>query len=95
MSDVVLDDQELDDLLGKLREQNFPDEEAPEFEEIEALRQHVGKLGFLQLGFVHQGVAFVHETASDWYERYEELIEAMEEFGISNVVFDEDSEEEL
>ncbi len=95
MSDVVIEDGELDDLLGKLREQNFPDEEAPEFEEIDALRQHAGKVGFLQLGFVHQGVAFVHETASDWYERYEELIEAIDEFGISNVVFDEDGEEEL
>ena len=94
LSDVVIEDEELDLLLEKLREQNFPDEEAPEFEEVEAMREHVGKVGFLQLGFVHQGVAFLHETASDWYERYEELIEAIDDFGISNVVFDEDGEEE-
>ncbi len=94
ISDVVITDEELDALLEKLREQNFPDEDAPEFEGVDALRKHVGKVGFLQLGFVHQGVAFLHETASDWYEQYEELIEAVEEFGLSDVVFDEDSDEE-
>ncbi|RRA49173.1 hypothetical protein [Acidipila sp. EB88] len=94
ISDVVLEEDDLEMLLEKLREQNFPDEEAPEFEEIEALREQVGKVGFLQLGFVHQGVAFLHETACDWYERYEELIDAIEEFSIGNVVFDEDDEEE-
>ncbi len=94
LSDVVVEDEELDLILEKLREQNFPDEDAPEFDEVEALRKHVGKVGFLQLGFVHQGVAFLHETASDWYERYEDLVEAVDEFGIGNVVFDEDSDEE-
>ena len=94
LSDVVVEDEELDLILAKLREQNFPDEEAPEFEEVDALRRHVGKVGFLQLGFVHQGVAFLHETASDWYERYEDLIEALDEFNLGDVVFDEDSDEE-
>jgi hypothetical protein len=93
-SDVVLDDEELDLLLEKLREQNFPDEDAPEFDEVDALRAHVGKVGFIQLGFVHHGIAFLHETASDWYERYEELIEAIDEFGMGSVVFDEDGDEE-
>lgn len=94
LSDVVLEDDELDLMLEKLREQNFPDEEAPEFEEVEALREHVGKVGYLQLGFVHQGVAFLHETASDWYGRYEDLVEALEEFGMSSIVIDGDDEEE-
>ncbi len=93
MSDVVLEEEELDLLLDQLREQNFPDEEAPEFDEIDALREHVGKVGFVQLGFIHGGVAFVHETSNDWYERYEELLEAIEELGIGEVVFDEDEEE--
>ncbi len=57
LSDVVMEDEELDLILEKLREQNFPDEDAPEFEDVEALRKHAGKVGFLQIGFVHQGVA--------------------------------------
>ncbi len=92
LSDVAVTKQELDAMLEQLREQNFPDEDAPEFEEVDALRRYAGKVGFVQLGFVHQGVAFVHETSTEWYERYEELLEAMEEFGVSSVAFDEDED---
>jgi hypothetical protein len=95
ISEVTLSEEELDLILEKLREQNFPDEDAPEFEEVEALREHVGKTGFLQLGFVHQGVAFLHETASDWYEQYEDLVEAIDELEMAGgMVFDEDEDEE-
>jgi hypothetical protein len=94
LSDVTLDAEEVDLLLEKLREQNFPDEEAPEFEEAQYLRDHVGKVGFLQLGFVHQGVAFLHETATEWYERYEQLLEAIDEFDLDDVVFEEDGDDE-
>ena len=94
LSEVVLDQEEMDLLFEKLREQNFPDEEAPEFEEAEYLRSHVGKVGFIQLGFVHQGVMFLHETATEWYERYEQLLEAIEEFEIDDVDFERGDEDE-
>ena len=94
LSDVVIEDEDLDLLLETLREQNFPDEEAPEFEEIEALRAHAGKVAFLQIAFVHQGVAFVHETASEWYYNYESLVEAIDEFDSGGIMFEEDGEEE-
>ena len=92
LSDVTVTRGDLDDLLDRLREQNFPDEDAPEFDEVSALRSSAGKVGFVQLGFVHQGVAFVHETSTDWYERYETLLEAIEEYGMGGVVFDEDED---
>ncbi len=94
LSDVTLDAEEIDLLLEKLREQNFPDEDAPEFEEAQYLRDHVGKVGFVQLGFVHQGVVFLHETATEWYERYEQLLEAIDQFDVNDVVFEEDEDEE-
>jgi hypothetical protein len=94
LSEVRLEAEELDLLTQKLEEQNFPDEEAPEFEEAQYLRDHVGKVGFLQLGFVHQGIAFLHETATEWYERYEQLVEAIDEFNIDDVVFEEGEEDE-
>jgi hypothetical protein len=37
---------------------NFPDEEATELVEAEWLRKYAGKLGYIQLGFVYQGVVF-------------------------------------
>jgi hypothetical protein len=92
LGEVQLEAEELEVLTLKLREQNFPDEEAPEFEEAQYLRDHVGKIGFLQLGFLHQGVAFLHETATEWYERYEQLVEAIDEFSIEDMVFEEDEE---
>ena len=94
LSEVTLSEEELELVLLKLREQNFPDEDAPEFEEVESLREHTGKVGFLQLGFIHQGVAFLHETVCEWYEQYEELIEAIDELDMGGVVFDEDADEE-
>ncbi len=94
LSEVTLDQEEMDLLFETLREQNFPDEEAPEFEEAEYLRGHVGKVGFIQLGFVHQGVMFLHETATEWYERYEQLLEAIEEFDVEDVVFEGGDEDE-
>jgi hypothetical protein len=94
LSEVRLEAEELDVLLEKLQEQNFPDEEAPEFEEAQYLREHVGKVGFLQLGFLHGGVALIFETATEWYERYEQLVEAIEEFTIDDMVFEEGEDEE-
>ena len=92
LSDVTVTRDELDGMLEQLREQNFPDEEAPELDEVQALRRYAGKVGFVQLGFVHQGVAFVHETATEWYERYEALLEAMEAYGSGSIAFDEDED---
>ncbi len=94
LSEVKLEADEIDLLMETLREQNFPDEDAPEFEEAQYLRGQVGKVGFLQLGFVHQGVAFLHETTTEWYERYEQLLEAIEEFDLNDVVFEEGDEDE-
>ena len=92
LSDVRITKDELDGMLEQLREQNFPDEEAPEFDEVAALRRHAGKVGFVQLGFVHQGVAFVHETSTEWYERYEELLEAKEAYAMGPLAFEEDED---
>jgi hypothetical protein len=32
------------------------------------------------LGFVYQGVIFLHETTTEWYERYQALLEDIETF---------------
>ncbi len=51
--------------------QTFPDDEAAEIDDAEYLVNHVGKVGYLQLGFAHQGVMFLFETATDWYDRFQ------------------------
>jgi hypothetical protein len=43
--------------------------------------KHIGKTGYLQLGFAHQGVMFLFETSTPWYERFQELLEAVTDLG--------------
>jgi hypothetical protein len=91
MSEVTLEKQDVAILLDQLREQNFPDAEAPEIEDAESLVSYVGKLGYLQLGFAHQGVMFLFETSTEWYEHFQELLDAVTEFG--DIIVDEQDDD--
>jgi hypothetical protein len=93
MSEVKLDREELDELMEEASEMNFPDEEGSELVEAQWLQKYAGKVGYIQLGFVHQGVVFLHESTTEWYERYQELLEGMESFG-DIVIDDTDGESE-
>ena len=86
-SDMTLEDEELDALVDEAREMNFPDEDGAELVEAEWLRKYVGKVGYIQLGFVYQGMAFLHETTTEWYERYQSLVEDMDSF--NDIVIDD------
>jgi hypothetical protein len=92
MSEVLLEKEDLEMLLIQLRDQNFPEEEAPEIDEAQYLVNFVGKVGYLQLGFAHQGVIFLHENSTQWYERYQQLLESVDEFG--DIVFENGSGED-
>lgn len=70
MSEITLTAEDVHLLIDQLQELNFPDEETSELEVAQALMAHAGKIGFLQLGFAHQGIMFVHETSTSWYEQY-------------------------
>jgi hypothetical protein len=87
MSEGVLEKEDLEILLEHLRDQNFPDEEAPELDEAQYLVNYVGKLGYLQLGFAYQGIVYLHESSTPWYDRYQQLLEAVEDFG--NIVIED------
>jgi len=80
ISEVKLDREELEELIEEAGELNFPDEEASELVEAQWLQKYAGKVGYIQLGFVHQGVVFLHETTTEWYERYQEILEGIESF---------------
>ena len=81
MSEVTLEKADIAVLLEQIRAQSFPDDTAPEVEDAEYLVAHVGKVGYLQLGFAHQGVMFVFETATDWYDSFQNLMETVAELG--------------
>jgi hypothetical protein len=91
MNEVVLEKSDIAILLEQLRDQSFPDADAPEIDDAEYLINHVGKLGYLQLGFAHQGIMFLFETSTEWYEHFQELIETVTDLG-GIVVDDHDDE---
>ncbi|HET6217949.1 MAG TPA: hypothetical protein VFE27_13080, partial [Acidobacteriaceae bacterium] len=92
MSEVKLEKEDIAMLLEQIRDDNFPDEAAAEVHEAQYLVNYVGKIGYIQLGFAHQGILFVHENSTAWYERYQQLLEFVEDFG--DVVFEDDEDEE-
>lgn len=92
MSDVTLEKEDLELLLEELQDLDFPSEESAELEEAQSLVNYVGKMGYIQLGFIHQGVAFIHESSTAWYERYQQLLESVDDF--SNIVFEQKNEDE-
>jgi hypothetical protein len=81
MSEVVLEKADVALLLEELRDHSFPDEDPQELDDAEYLVNHVGKTGYLQLGFAHQGVMFLFETSTDWYDRFQELLESVSDMG--------------
>ena len=92
MSEVVLEKKDIAILLEQIRDQPFPDDECREIEDAEYLVRHVGKVGYLQLGFAHQGVMFLFEMATDWYDSFQDLLETVTDLG-GIVVDDHESDE--
>jgi hypothetical protein len=90
MSEVTLEKTDVVILLDQLRDQTFSDEAEVDLDDAEALVKHIGKIGYLQLGFAHQGVIFLFETSTDWYDRFQDLMEAATDMG--GVVLDERDE---
>ena len=86
-SEVKIEDEDLDALEEEAGAMNFPDEEGTELIEAKWLRKYIGKVGYIQLGFVHQGVAILHETTTEWYERFQSLVEDLDNF--QDIVIDD------
>ena len=85
MDEDVLERDELDYLVQRLQHATYPSDE--DMDEARALRNCVGKTGFIQLGWPHQGIMFLYEVSTEWYERYQHLLDLVEDFG--GVVIDD------
>ena len=72
-----LEKEEIDLLIERLGDVEFASDE--DLDDARWLRTYTGKMGFVQLGFAHQGVMMVYEVSTDWYQRYQSIIE-MEDF---------------
>jgi hypothetical protein len=79
MSEVELEKADLELLIEELQEQHFPHpaDESPSFEDAQSLVQHVGQIGFIQLGFIYQGIVILYEASTEWYDHYQMLVESL------------------
>lgn len=73
-----LEREELDAMIERLSNAEFTNDE--DLEEARWLRTYIGKTGFVQLGFAHQGVMMVYEASTPWYDRYQRVLEMAEDF---------------
>jgi hypothetical protein len=90
MNDMLLERNDVDFLVTRLQRANYSNEE--DLEEARWLRTYVGKTGFIQLGFPYQGMMFLYEVSSDWYDRYQRLLDLAEDFG--SITFDESDQDD-
>ena len=79
MSDFVLSKEDVEYVVDTLRNANYVDED--DVEEARWLRAYTGKVGFVQLGWANNGIVFIYEVSTEWYDRYQRLSEMAEEFG--------------
>ena len=74
----LLEKNMLELLLHELQAVTGADTFGPETEKANNLFLQVGKLGHIELAFAHHGILFVHETATEWYKDYRELVDTID-----------------
>jgi hypothetical protein len=79
MDSWQLEREELDELVQRLSNAEFTSDE--EVEDARWLRTYTGKTGFVQLGFAHQGIMWIYEASTVWYDRFQHLVELADDFG--------------
>jgi len=90
MHSWTLERTDLDEMVQRLTNSEFTDRD--DVEDARWLRAHVGKVGFLQLGWAYQGSMFLCEVSTEWYDRYQHLLEVSDEFG--GLTLDEPDQDE-
>ncbi len=90
MDSWTLRREDLDELVTRLSDAQFANDE--DVEEARWLRTYLGKTGFVQLGFAHEGVMMVYEASTEWYERYQRVLEMAEDF--ADIPIDESGQDD-
>ena len=80
MSEVVLEPEDIATLIDRIRDEDFPGDSSA-LESAQDLLRYSGKTGYLQLGFSSGGVIFLYETATEWYDQFQELMDAVSDLG--------------
>jgi hypothetical protein len=71
--------EDLEELIQRISNAEYDSDE--DLEDARWLRTYVGKTGFVQLGWAYQGSVFLYEASTEWYDRYQRLLDLVEDFG--------------
>jgi hypothetical protein len=88
MDQVVLTNEDLEFLIDRLKSGSYTDE----LDDARWLRTYIGKTGFVQLGFAYQGNIFLYEASTEWYDRYQRVMDTAE--ALSGLLIEEDDEDD-
>ena len=90
MRHVTLEDEDVNFLVDRLEDCTYLTEE--DVEEGRWLKNFVGKVGHIQLGFPCQGVMFVCQVSTEWYENFERLEATADDF--DGILIDENDQDD-
>jgi hypothetical protein len=90
MNESILSRQDVDYLVERLQRSNYASDE--EMEDARWLRTYIGKSGFVQLGWPFQGIMFLFEASTEWYDRYQRLLDMADDLG--NITIDEPGQDD-
>ncbi|HXB20248.1 MAG TPA: hypothetical protein VNV88_02645 [Candidatus Solibacter sp.] len=89
MRHETLEAEEVDFLVDRLEDCSYLTDE--DVEEARWLKNFVGKVGHLELGFPCQGVMFMYTISTEWYENFERLESTADDF--EGILIDDDEQE--
>jgi hypothetical protein len=90
----LLEKDMLELLMHELQHVTGAESFGPELEKVNDLFLQIGKLGHIELAFAHQGILFVHETATEWYKNYREIVDTIDHLQeLFEDTYDEDDDE--
>jgi hypothetical protein len=90
MHHVEMEEEDVDFLVDRLEDSSYLSDE--ELEEARWLKNFVGKVGHIQLGFPCQGVMFIYQVSTDWYEIFERLESTADDF--DGILIDDDDQDD-
>lgn len=91
----VLDKAALELLASEFQAMSSAESLNTEMEKLDRLFLEVGKVGHIELAFAHQGILFVHESATEWYRHYREMVNIVEDLQeLIGKAYEDDSDEE-
>jgi hypothetical protein len=79
VNSVQLEADDVELLMSELRNSTLSHDE--DLDTARQLRSQLGRTGFIQLGFPYQGVMFLCELSTEWYEGYKALQEMADDVG--------------